>query len=554
MGIPVNQPTAWDLAGYSTCVKVTIPGNAEARSYPNAGWTFCKDAQWTQGCQTLGYDLVIEAAPTSELNPPATIPPLPDWYDNPATHCRGMSNEYDFSDKTCSMKNDAIGPADTRVRNVAYYCNLDNPDLGLELNTPPQYIDLISQPSDATSVNPGIVGFFYDAPRTYYSLARWFNEPKLENCARASASRYSKKGPGVPGMPPNWTAAMRYDQNGQHTSPTLGSYRCPPNDTGGANLGCYVSVHGSAAPHNIITKGIEFGLSRFNEGNYSSTWVPSTWQPAMRSEIHNLAWRFAGGWTPSGYGMTGGYWPPAGRETGYLQQVIASQVRSGEPTTQTTGTAAPYGGTRVTSLTQVGKTYENELAALLSDVSMWGTPLGTKTATNHNWGRAASQVYMEVIVMDGLMDAWEKTHDPAIPATIKPVLDILAPKYDTSFHAIPNFTVGAGPFCAGTSDVPPESLWYHNPYLMVGYCNGVGPGIYKVMSGMFALPFAWYWKNWGGSDNRFHDLAVEMLRASVVYSVESDPRPGAGGHRQSAKNYNENGRYWVQILRNLMGY
>lgn len=524
--------------GYITCVRVSIPASTTPQVYSGVGWEVCTDTTYTS-CKRLEFDISVEAPPTMEQTPPAVIPPLDSSYDQP-TNCQNNSGGSAVAGTDCSFKNITSGPR-SDVPNHQYEHGLDwwcnstsaygNPDSGLELATPPRYLDFVAAPNNQTSTftTPGFVGFFYDGARVYYGMARWWNNPAFENCARAIASRYADQGPGVSG------AQITYFAKYGLIGPGLGNYNCLST-----NSSCMLSVHGGNDVWNAIPKGIEMGLSRWNGGQYSDTWVPSKWQATMNQELFNTMWWLYGYTAGTGFGINGGYYSFDLRSNGYPVNVTQSYLNTGAAMYKTTGAS----GNRVTSYTPAGQTYWYQAESELSSYMLITQSDTTRTATNRNIGRVGVQPYMAMSsAADSMVEYWERTHDPAVPKVIGDFLTFIQPYYDTVNHAMPGITTGTGPWCGGLlAEVPAASLWYQDQSTVtVGGCL---TSYYTNLSGMYAWLFAWYWRHWG--NDSFRATADEMFKFSYIMPVSQ--------LRDSAKNNYENGRHWIQFLRYRMGY
>lgn len=550
MKSPLNSPpTKWADSNTRQPVKVLIPANTPAGSI-HAGWTLCQDVGLTN-CQDFAYDITINAAPTSELNRPTVIPAMPSWYDQTTT-CLIMpsDNPQTTPPNNCSMTEIATaGSAQVHEAGANWYCIFSNPDLGMELNSTgtPRFPDFGAGSSNFSSNGSisgvpvqGYYGYFYDTARTYYSLARWWNHPEMENCARAMASEVSKKGPGISGFAANFTSRLNFPSMG--LGQTLGNYQCGPSDS----TGCWGVLHNLA--YVWTPDGTARGMSRYNGGNYISTWVPNSWQPEMKSEVHNLYWATAG-WNVSTntYTSGGGYYPDDGRSDGRYLEMVWDLLKSGEPSMVTTGAS----GSRVTALTPQGQMYRNMIDAMLSAAIAWGQPDGTALTTNVNAGRVGTQAYMIVMTLDGLIEYWERTHDPVVPPVIQSVLQVIGPQYSTVDHGMPGNSTPTGPWCMWQFGIPSGDEWYaYGPGNVNAGPTCVGQTLYRGMSGQYPLPFLWYWAHWGNGDNTYQVLGDEMLRASTAYEFGGD----GIGLRDSMKNFNENMRYWTKCLAYRMGY
>ena len=546
-----TNDTAWG----DGAIEVTIPVNTAPGQY-HAGWTFCKDAAQT-GCTDLAWDITVEAYPNMPLNPPASIPPLPASYDQD-TQCIVQSGMTAQPGSDCSFTHlltyngGNVGSSDFYEHGGEWWCITGNPDLGLDLQSPQQYLDLTAIPSDVSSAYTaqGGLGHFYDAMKSYILIARWFNKPEWENCARAVMARYGQMGPGVSAAPADGTSALNASQG--NVIQTRGIY---PNTT---YPGGYTSVHGIAAVLNNTIMGTVMSLGRFNGGNYSATWVPNKWDAQVRAEVGNQMQLNGIGWSvPSNSQAAAlptqiyyaGYDPNDGRSNGYAALMYQGMAMLAEPRTATTGSS----GAIVTNETKFGFNYRTMLENILTVAMMWVQPDGTKLSTNTNWEMVGTQPFMALSsTFEYLIRYWETTHDPLVAQAIKYYLDLSTPQYSTTYYVMPGSTAAKGAFCSGVySDLAATNQqWYvpNNGGATIGYC---APDLYMAytLSGMYAYVYAWYWRNWGGNSggDAYRQTADSMFAGSYIYR-NADQRYGAKGY------YQQIGRHDFQYLRYRLGY
>jgi hypothetical protein len=554
---------------YLNCVKITLPANTVPGTYP-VGWTLCADPAGTIGCKDLEVDITVLAPPTMELTPPATIPAMPTWYDQP-TACLNMLNDTPFAGTDCSMKHILTTSNDPSIeRGSAFFCNYSDPSSGLEtlaaLSGGPRMIDITGYPSNGTSncsigahtgfsggLVPGCLGFFYDTARTQFQLARWFNSPTQENCARAMLNRTTHFGPIMPGFEPNIYSQGAASGAIQLVG-ALGSYQCP-NAIAYTNAysNCALGLRGYPTIHNLVMVGTELALSRWNGGNYSSSWTRSQFQPAMRNELLNDAF-YLGWWTQAGgFVGPGGLFINDGRATGYPMVLVQSIAAMGEPLTRTTGST----GNRVNSLTGFGKQYNNMLAALMTSLQWWAQPDNTRTATNKNIGKAGAQPWqITMATLDAAVRFWERSHNPGLAATITDLLTYMQPLYYVGvgvgygYHGMPGSSdKKVGPWCMGApGEAPGTPQWYLNSGAPLGNCATPNYWTFGLMYGWI---YAWHWRHWG--NDSFRASSDQMVHDAIVYGYLATGSPFSGP-RDSVKNFNENQRHALQWMSSRSGY
>jgi hypothetical protein len=515
----VNPADNWRWS--AGCAEVSIPSNIVPGTY-HVGWEFCTDPAGTQGCQQLLYDIVIEAPPTMELTPPAPVA-LPSIYDTPTLCLSDTVAGTQQAGSNCSF----VSLATTNYNNhgASFWCtHPENPDLTIELNSSgplpiPHWLEM-NISGGVEDYHTGSLGYYYDAPRTWYSAARWFNQPKWENCGRAVASRYSQVGPGVQGFPPDRSSRLGTG----NSQDVLGSYQ------NYFNPGYYASVHSGV--NDFFPHGILMGLSRWNGGKYSdvNTWTPNQWQPAMKNELSNQM-KF------EIWPQDGGNDISDGRVTGYPAQVVFSYASTGEPQTNTSG--------GVTTLTPFGANYQRYVTSLLSWVLTLGQPDGTQATTNRNWGHVGTQPYMATSSAgDAVVMYWERTHDPAMAKAMKYMLDTLATTYDWTQHTFPQMTAPQGMFCDGYSYTDPNLQWYAEDGAIMTQC--MLPD-YRDIVGLESWVYAWFWRNWGG------DIYRQIADDTFTYSLIGS-EGGSAGYRYKPKAYYQNNRHYYQYLHYRLGY
>jgi hypothetical protein len=509
-------------SNYITCIEISIPTTATPGVYP-AGWEVCIDTAGN-GCTTFLWSLTIEAPPVLKLSTPAPVA-MPAIYDQP-TPCQGnLVTGAEQAGTNCSFTHLASGGAEQK--GASHWCtDRVNPDTTLEAAG--YYIGW-SATMTANQVTG--LGWYYDAPRVWYHTAAWFNDPLWENCGRAVAARYAEVGPGA--SAPTYTGFAGFPLNLQaipDNKALLGPY--------GNTMGDYQTTHAQATLWALFPRGMEIGLSRFNGGKYSSTWVPNSWNASMRNELRTQASIVSAfDATTTGQPVDAGWLPSMARENGYLLEPIISYRNSGEPLYKMVGTTP--------TLTPFGWHYfkrADGLASYLLTLSQPGTPTG------NNQGRVGNQTWQIVgPLLESAINYYDQTHEPRMGMAIKYVLDIVQSQYDWTNHQMAHGNSPEGSFCGGSYLSNPTYAWYVGGGPALGG-GGIGPcmsGYLPEMDGMGAYAFAWAWKL-GLGDDSYRQLADEMFKYGLIGSVAGP------SYRWNPKAYYQMTKYQWEYLRHRL--
>jgi hypothetical protein len=450
----------------------------------------------------LLWSITIEAPPVLAYAPPAPVA-MPSIYDQDTTCLSNVQAGTLYAGTNCSWKHLASGGAEQH--GASYWCtDRSNPDTTIEAAGYWFGFSAVG----SSQQNTGL-GWFYDAPRVWYHTAAWLNDPLWENCGRAVAARYAQTGPGAPGFAGS-TLGL--------TTSTLGPYQ----DQGYPNY--YLGIHAPATEWALFPKGMEMGLSRFNGGKYSSSWVPNRWNASMRNEIYNqIIWGIPGGMsTGAGYDVL------LTRETGYSLEPLLSYRAAGEPRYKMVGTTP--------TLTSFGWHYQKQADAVASYLLMLAQPGGE---SGNNVGKYAGQSWQEAgPLIEAAIGYFEQTREPRMAKAISYVLDKIKSQYDWTQHAMPWVTAPKGPFCSGNGLSDPLTKWYDGDGLL-GNCLDNG-GIYPEMDGMAAYAFAWRWHYFGDDSDRA--MADEMFTYALI------------GDYRSNESYRYRPKVWYQQQKHIFEY
>jgi hypothetical protein len=510
---PVTDPTGYlNYLPYSSGsfrgVEISIPASATPGIY-NAGWEVCTDTNGT-GCTQILWEITIEPTPVLALSAPAPVA-LPAIYDQDTACLTNVAAGTGYTSPTpnCSWKHLVTGGAEQN--GASHWCtDRNNPDTTLEAASYWLGFSVVGSSSQVTGL-----GWFYDAPRTWYRLAAWLNDPLWENCGRAIAARYAQVGPGAPGFGGQLLGIDT--KNG--TSSILGPY---PNSS---NSNYYLTIHAPANEWAVFPKGMEMGLARFNGGKYSSTWTPNAWNASMKNEILNQITYS----TPSGltHNSGTGFDVTMTRETGYSLEPYLAYRAAGEPLYKMVGTTP--------TLTDLGWHYQKQADAVASYLLMLTQPVGEK---GNNVGRAAGQSWQQTgPLIDVAINYYEQTHEPRMGRLINDVLNVIKSQYDWTNHAMPWVSAPKGPWCSGNGTSDPLTKWYDDGLL--GNCLDNG-GVYPELDGMGAYAFAWKWKMFGDDTDRA--LADEMFTYSNI------------GDYRGPISYRWNPKVWYQVQKFAIDY
>ncbi len=508
---PVTNPSGYTIwptlsSGVLKCAEVFIPASTTPGAY-TVGWEWCLDTS-ANGCVQLLVSIVIDAPPQMTYATPAPVP-MPTIYDQPTLCLSNIVTGTTVAGSNCSFTHLASGGAEQN--GAAHWCqDRINPDTTLEAAN--YFIMFSNTGGGAQSTG---LGFYYDAPRTYYHIAKWFNDPTWENCGRAVAARAAQIGPGAA----NWPGEGLGVGTANGTSSILGRYK------NNSTPGYYASLHSAAQMNNSFPRGMEMGLSRFNGGKYSPTLVPDAWNTEMKNEIWNMI--YYNGFSGFTANVGGGYGISDVRTTAYNFDGYTSFRTTGEPLYKMVG-ATP-------TLTAFGWHYQKSADALASMLLMFSQAGGE---SGNNWGRIGTQTWMLMgPAVESAINYWEQTREPRMAMAIKGILDVVITQYDWTQHAMPWVNAPKGVFCGGNlADRTADELWYND-----GSLGSCGVPAYPELDGMSSYAFAWYWRYFGGDSYRA--LADEMFTYSLIGDASSL------AYRYKPKPYYQNSKYWYEYLR-----
>jgi hypothetical protein len=443
---------------------------------------------------------------------------LPAIFDSTVTtYCQSNIAAGTTTANNCNWQTLATGSAQN---GATHWCtDRVNPDTTLEAASYWLGFSYVGTSNQTTGL-----GWFYDAPRTWYHAAAWFNDPLWENCGRAVAARYAETGPGAAGFG-GWYLGF------SSVPAMLGPYQ---DLYTGSQWAYYLTIHAPATEWALLSKGIEMGLSRFNQGKYSPTWVKNSWNSQMRNEILNqINYSATGG----GLAQNGvGYSIADARSSAYSLDPYLSYRAAGEPLYKMVGTTP--------TLTNFGWHYTKQADAVASMLLMYTQPGGE---SGNNLGHVGTQTWMLMSpVLEAAVNYWEQTREPRMAKAIKYVLDQVAAQYDWTNHAMRWVTAPKGLSCSGNGTTDPTTKWYDNGGL--GVCS-TDPGEYPELDGRAAWAYAWYWSQFGdvtftGSDSNSHTyraLADEMQTYALIGDI-------------SGPGYRWNPKAWYEVQRSVYDY
>lgn len=454
----------WNWGSNYRCTEVTIPADAAPGTY-NTGWTFCAD-NLGNGCATISWPIQVVRTPTYTESAPSNIPALPAQFVDPAP-C--LNSNFQVIGGNCSFQNLAAAGNTDAQRGGAYWCSdTHNPDNFMELRSPPQYLTLSQE-----GVGSDISVWYYDGAKQFFNVANWFGDPKWANCARMIVSRYTQFGPGTPGVAGNPI---------------------------GFNPGPYNTLGTSAYGKNwrLFPDGIGMGMAQFNDGVYSDAAVPNRWNARMVAAM----WRLWGSdWSSPGNGgpsATIGY----ERETAYaLNIATAMREHLGVPLRNPDGT-----------ITAFGLQYQRIADALCSIVLENFNPAASGP---YDIGPVDYQSWMTGgLITEALRRYYEQSHDPRAVYLIKLLLDDIYAGYSYTAHAIKWMKFSDGPWCYGVTVVNNDPIY--GWYIGSNGNGGCGQNNHPNIDGMVASIYAWWWRNFGGSDNTYQAFSDELATYSLV--------------------------------------